>query len=297
MKIGIGTVQFGLSYGVSNTQGQTSISEVKKILQCAKQHNISILDTAATYGASEAVLGKTVNDEDYLSDGDYFKIVTKTPKANLDITFDKNAEIFESTFFNSLQKLQRDSVYGLLVHNADDLLSNQGDKLFQVMQDLQGQGLVKKIGISVYKQEQIEKIIERFAIDLIQLPINVFDQRLLQTGCLHKLKQKNIEVHARSVFLQGLLLMQPQYLADYFMPFKQHIADYINCLQAANLSLLEGALGFVMGINAIDCIVCGINNCAQLEAIISAAQPIPNDFFAKFAITNETLINPAVWKL
>jgi aryl-alcohol dehydrogenase-like predicted oxidoreductase len=293
MNIGLGTVQFGLDYGVSNAQGRTSPEEVERILQFAQSENITVLDTAAQYGASEEVLGNCIGKFHQ------FNIVTKTPtfkkpKINLE-----DAKHLRNVFTDSLRKLGQEKIYGLLVHHADDLLAEGGQYLMDAMLELKALGLVSKIGASVYDGKQIDQILDHFEIDLIQVPINVFDQRLIANGKLAQLKARGIEIHARSVFLQGLLLMPLGRVTKYFEPLKQNIQSYQRYLAANHLSLLQGALAFASSCKEIDQVILGVCSLEELREILGALRSLPQDSldFSGFFCQDEQMINPALWKL
>ena len=200
-KLALGTVQFGLDYGISNIGGQVSLEEARKVLKLAKEYDIDTLDTASGYGNSEKVLGKIgVND---------FQIVTKTTSLQLGVD-----KVLQS-FYQSLTDLNATSVDGLLIHNIDDTKDKQFDTLYKELDKLKQDKLINKIGFSTYTPDQVDFLLDNFDFDLIQVPFNVFDTRLIDGGQLQALKNKQIEIHARSVFLQGLLL-DFKHLNDYF---------------------------------------------------------------------------------
>lgn len=290
MKIALGTVQFGVNYGISNKAGKTSQAEVGAILAAARSNGVSVIDTASLYGDSEAVLGQS------LPAGSGFRIVTKTPQFSGQTLDGADAQQLEDTLRSSLAKLGAASVYGLLIHRADDLLPG-GDLLVERLLRLKQAGLVSKVGVSVYSGRQIDLVLERFPMDLIQLPINVLDQRLLQSGHLQKLKNAGVEIHARSAFLQGLLLMELQEIPGYFDSVRGRLESYHRYIKEHGLTPLQAALGFVSGIPEIDQVVCGVNDARQLREICEAAQA-KVDFreFADFATSDEAIVNPALWK-
>ena len=291
MKIGLGTVQFGMDYGVSNAAGKVLAPEVSKILDLAKQQSISILDTASSYGNSEEVLGSV------LADDRSFSIVTKTPVFKNEIITKSEVTELNNAFAASLKKLQQPSVYGLLVHSSEDLLKHGGDLLWEKMCNLKEQGLVKKIGVSVYTAEQIDRISDKYSIDLIQVSINVFDQRLLLSGHLSKLKKTNIEIHARSIFLQGVLLSKVTDLPSYFKPFHSHLQRYYEFVYKHNWSPVQASLGFALGIEEIDTVLLGVESEAQLREIINTAKSLDSSLFRRFAMDDDLLLNPSKWQL
>ncbi|MHB8917538.1 MAG: aldo/keto reductase [Desulfocucumaceae bacterium] len=291
MKLALGTAQFGLDYGISNPEGKTPEEEVGKILSSAARHGVRILDTAALYGTSEEVLGKN------LPSGHQFDIVTKTPGLETKSVADNSALQLKETFLRSLDRLRQSAVYGLMAHDADSLLEESGGLLMEQMQKLKGRGLVKKVGASVYTGRQIDLLAERYHLDIIQLPINILDQRLLAGGQLSKLKGKGVEIHARSVFLQGLLLMDPDSLPPYFDRVRDQLRNYRRFIKQLGITPVKAALGFVAGLEEVDVVICGVNNLLQLEEICRAAKdPVDSGMFTDFAIDDTSILNPSLWK-
>lgn len=291
MKLGLGTVQFGTDYGISNKLGQTSADEVRKILEFAAGHGIRYLDTAPAYGTSEAVLGE------HLSPSHQFRIVTKTSKiTKSQITADDVQSVLD-TFRRSLEQLKQTSVYGLLVHHPDDLLNDGGDRLMLELESLKAQGLVKKIGVSIYGQEEIDKLFKKYSLDLIQIPLNVFDQRLLRNGYLRSLKNQGIEIHVRSVFLQGILLMSEEELPPHLSGFIPYLRRYREVNEKLGISPLQAAIGFVDQLLEVDSILVGVNNLDQLVEIVTATDRIFNSkYLREFVIEDTSLINPSLWR-
>ena len=281
MKLGLGTVQFGCDYGISNTKGKVLKEEVEKILGFALKNGVNTLDTASLYGNSEEVLGQF--------DLSKFNVVTKTPKVNYGISKEENLNIFKSAFENSLKNLNQKNIYGLLFHESNDLLGELANDLYFFVKELKAKGLVEKIGVSVYTPEQLVKIVEKFEIDLVQLPMNILDQRFVPI--LKDLKTKNIEVHARSTFLQGLLLLDKEKINSYFNDIKE-ILDNI-----PEPKLVQ-ALNFVNSIKEVDKIIVGTTSQKELEEIVIAInENVENLNYEKYAILDEKFILPQNWRL
>lgn len=292
MKLGLGTVQFGADYGISNKDGKTPTAEVAAILDAATELGVRIIDTACLYGDSEDVLGRSMPPDSR------FDIVTKTPQFAKQSLDEADAQQVEDTFRSSLLRLNRPSVYGLLIHRADDLFVSGGDLLMDRLLTLKQSGLVSKIGVSVYSAHQIDEVLARFPIDLIQLPVNALDQRLLQSGHLQKLKRAGVEIHARSIFLQGLLLMGLQDVPDYFSSVRERLESYHRFIEAQGLTPIQAALGFVANIPEIDQVICGVNNRQQLREICAAVQvKVRCEDYADFAVMDEAIVNPALWRI
>jgi aryl-alcohol dehydrogenase-like predicted oxidoreductase len=279
-KLALGTVQFGLDYGVTNNSGQVKIEEVGSILEFAKNNDINVLDTAASYGSSEEVLGSAgVGD---------FQVITKTTP----LKSDANEVI--NNFYKSLKNLDRAQVDGLLVHDVSDIGNEQFDVLYKKIIELKQQGLVNKIGFSTYTPEQVDFLMNNFDFDLIQVPFNVFDNRLIQGGQLQALNNKGIEIHARSVFLQGILLDFTN-LSYYFSTWEKEFNEYQEVVKGRGSSLIEYALNYVLNVQEIDKVLVGVNSKEQLIDIVNAAQKkAPTN---AFTIEDLNLLNPSRWKV
>jgi len=290
MKIGLGAVQFGADYGISNTHGKTTKYEVSQILQFAYENGISVIDTATSYGSSENILGEVVTNDNW-------RFVTKTPHFSDNYLNRTHVEQLKESFNQSLSNLRQKNIYGLLLHSCDDLLKPGGELLFREMERLREIGMVNKIGVSAYSSNQIKAILGKFNIDLIQLPINIFDQHLFVDGWLEKLKNNDIEIHARSVFLQGLLLMPIGSVPPYFSPIKEKIEMFSQSAKDLSLSQLELALGYVLSIREIDQVLVGVNTVKQLKGIVKAtqAQIDPRDFLGNI-VNDSNYVNPSLWK-
>ena len=291
MKLGLGTVQFGLDYGISNRTGRTPAEDVADILEFAAGQKIQILDTAPAYGDSEAVLGQALGGRQE------FRIVTKTP-GNL---FEKSApgeteNHIRSSLSLSLEKLRVKSAYGLLVHHGQDLISPMGDKIFSTLQSLQAEGLVKKIGASVYSPEELTPILDRFEIDLVQLPLNPLDQRFISSGLLKRLRQRGVEVHARSTFLQGLLLLPVDQVSPHFRPILDTLKQFHHALKVENIDAVSACLRFSLGLEEVDHLVCGVNSIAHLKELVAASsRPAKNFDFSPFALSDPNFLEPRYW--
>lgn len=287
MKIALGTVQFGLDYGVANRKGQPRLEEISNILDKARASGIEMLDTAAAYGTSEETLG--------IIGVDNFAIVSKIPPAQSSIQITKS--YIQKHLKQSLDYLRLDSLYGYLFHRPLELLSTEGEALYKQLLSLKHQGLIKKIGVSIYAPEDLEQLVPFFDFDLVQAPMNIVDRRMLDSGWLLKLSKKNVEIHIRSAFLQGLLLMATDERPEYFKPWSSIFYDFDSWLKENNYSALEAAVGFLNGIDEIDKIVIGVDSTKQLSEIISVSQSkiykVP-DSFKSDAVE---LINPALWKI
>ena len=279
-RLAIGTVQFGQYYGITNNDGQVQINEVREILKFAKINNINTLDTASNYGNSEDILGEVGVDGHH--------VITKTTS----LKYGVNGVIKE--FHNSLKKIKQAKVKGLLIHNIDEIEDKKFDILFRKINELKRQGLVEKIGFSAYTPTQLNYLLENFDFDLIQVPCNVFDDRFIKEGHLTRLKNKDIEIHARSVFLQGILL-DFNNLSSYFDSWKDSFINYQEQVEESGLSLLEYSLNYVLNIKELDKVLVGVNHTEQLHEIMKSANK--NVDLKPFVIDDINLLNPSLWKI
>ena len=288
MKLAIGGAQFGMHYGVTNHAGQPKVSEVEKILVRAFSAGLAFIDTAPAYGSSEEIIGDSFA-------ASKFEIITKTPPVGEQLG--KGNRFLTQQFMTSLAALKRENVFGLLFHNSDALLGKEGDELFDQARALRDLGLVRKIGVSVYTETQIQQVVDRFCVDIIQIPINVFDQRLLGSNILYDLRQAGIEIHARSVFLQGLLLASPAEIEKTLTPILPAIRKWRGALKELGLSPLSAALSFLKFNDTINRILIGVNSLDQLEEILAAydsALPLPNP--DQYSVSDASLIDPRFWQ-
>ena len=285
MRLALGTVQFGLPYGIANQGGQVARSEVKAMLWVAAANGINTLDTAIAYGESEACLGE-VGIQD-------FRVVTKLP-AVPDGCDDVSGWI-QKQVSSSLSRLGVSKLYGLLLHRSEQLLGLSGKDIYQALQGLKDSGQVEKMGVSIYSPSELEAIAKLFRLDLVQAPFNLLDRRLGTTGWLQRLKDANVEIHARSAFLQGLLLMPQAALPSKFTPWNDLWERWHKWLSVHDVSAVQACLACLLAYPEIDRVVVGADSVSQLEQIISAARGAVLDNVPDLRCEDENLINPSRW--
>lgn len=284
-RLALGTVQFGLPYGIANQNGQVTRPEAKAMLELAAANGIDTLDTAIAYGESETCLGEIGVRG--------FKLVTKLP-AVPDSCADVSGWIQEQVS-TSLGRLGIRALYGLLLHRPEQLLGSGGEELYQALQDLKNGGQVQKVGISIYAPSELEALIPQYRFDLVQAPFNLIDRRLHITGWLQRLKDESVEIHTRSAFLQGLLLMPRTAMPLKFAPWSGLWERWHKWLSDHDASAVQACLAFPLAFPAIDHIVVGADSVNQLGQIISAAASnVPSDL-PDLSCDAESLINPARW--
>lgn len=284
-RLALGTVQFGLPYGIANRAGQVSRLEAKAMLKLASANDIDTLDTAIAYGESENCLGE-VGTQDY-------KLVTKLPSVPYECTDITNW--IEVQFAASLSRLGVTAIHGLLLHRSEQLLGSYGRELYQALQGLKNNGQVEKIGVSIYAPSELDAITKQFRLDLVQAPLNLVDRRLLTTGWLRRLKAENIEIHTRSAFLQGLLLMPQAAIPNQFAPWNELWHTWHQWLAGHNVSAVQACLAYPLSFLEIDRVVVGADSASQLAQIITAANNPPQVDLPELQCEEENLINPAKW--
>lgn len=284
MRLALGTVQFGLNYGVSNNTGQVDEKSALNIINLAGDNNIDTLDTAIAYGDSEKIVGNITQKTNKT-----FNIITKLTTSKV--------ESIRTQIESSMSRLQTEHIYGVMLHSADDLINNGSLRTYQELMQLKKEGVCKKIGVSVYSPEQLSYILKHYNIDIVQIPLNILDQKFNKPELIEQLKAKKIEVHARSLFLQGLLLMDVENVPPYFSPFKQHLLKLHVFCKENSLTQLEACISFAKSISFVDKFVIGVSSLNELSQILNISnKAIPLDF-ADFSVTNEALINPSLWPI
>lgn len=286
MKLTIGSAQFGLPYGISNVAGQVSFHEVDKILNLARKHNVDMIDTAIAYGDSESVLG-LVGVKD-------FKVITKLPVLPND-SADFTGWV-EKHIEESLVRLNKSSVHGLLVHHAECLEGSDGEKLGFALDKIKSSGLVEKVGVSIYQPSVLEKIMGNAPIDIVQSPFNVVDMSIISSGWLDKLYEAGVDVQVRSIFMQGLLLMDRSSIPDKFNRWSALWDHWHESLSTYGLDALSECVSFVNSFSKVSRVVVGIESALQLQQVLSAIDlsATPPDW-SQMTCHDDMLINPSNW--
>lgn len=273
-KLVLGTVQFGLQYGV-NSAGRPSEDAVKNILAEAAKGGITTLDTSSIYGNSEEILGTCVTPEEN------FKIVSKYPKGETPVR-----EMFNA----SLERLRVDSLYGYLLHHFEVYKNNP--KLWDEFIALKESGKVKKIGFSLYTPEELEFILDKKSpFDLIQVPFNIFDKKFLPY--MKELHNKGVEIHVRSTFLQGLFFKDRNALSEKLQPMKKYLLQLDEFSKGSGLSISEIALNYNLRNPYIDGVLIGVDNVEQLQMNLNSVKDTPIDI--EVQVKEKELLNPVNW--
>ncbi len=282
-KLIIGTAQFGMQYGVSNTTGVPNQKELKNIINYCLENNIKFLDTAASYGNSEKTLGKTgVKD---------FKIITK-----IKVNKTCNLQSLLSSLRDSCEKLKVNKLEGVLLHSY--ISSKNDDHFFSVLEEIKKTKLVNKIGVSIYSAEDMIKIYKNFSVDIFQIPLNILNRGSFLENVLGDIRSNGTEIHIRSIFLQGLLLMDKNVRPSYFKKWEKLFLEWDLWLEEQGFSSLEACLSFALYSKNVDKVLIGIDSLKQLKEIVKKLKTLKEIELPKTFISQDNnLINPANWKL
>ena len=283
MKIAIGSANLGTRYGLFG-KNKFETKEILKVEKLLSKSKIEFIDTAHQYKKSEEIIGKSKLKN--------LNIITKI-KLPQQSTLSVN-EIVNKIIFKSLKRLNKESIHSILVHDYRDLLGKKGKEFLKELKILKQSGLVKNIGISIYESKELKKIWKFWKPDLVQIPLNLFDQRMLESSWLSILKKNKIQIFARSCFLQGLLIGNYNSL---IIPknLYLHIKKFDNWCIANKISRLKACLDFVRQINKIDCIVVGFNDSNQLNNILNELKKKNRKISYKLKLSNLNYIDPRRW--
>jgi len=282
-------VQFGLDYGIANATGKVAEKDARQILQTGLEQGIEALDTASSYGDSETVLGNFLKDHQ-----ETFKIVTKLAP----VTRYENG-VAGKELQRSLKQLNVPAVHGYLLHRFNDYLEHEG--LWPEMQELKKQGVTRKTGFSLYSPAELAVLLNRKeSFDLVQFPYSVFDRRFEEYFPV--LKEKGIEVHVRSVFLQGLAFMDSEQLPPFLAEAKEALKELRQIAAEYEMSLTEICLNFVLANTQIDRVIIGVDGFDQFNENLSAVIRFENSAnllrrLRNLSIKNEDILLPFKWPL
>jgi aryl-alcohol dehydrogenase-like predicted oxidoreductase len=286
-KIALGTVQFGAKYGISNRIGKISTKGAFEILKFAHEEGIRLLDTAHSYGDSEELIGKFISESNMS-----FDIVSKFPDL-------EKAEAIESYISETLKRLGQAKLYGYLVHAFGNIIQHKA--LWSKLESLKEKKIVEKIGVAIYKPEELEYLCDNnLHFDILQIPYNIFDQRF--EGYFSDLKKKGVEIQARSIFLQGLFFLGLDEISRNFQPAKEGIEKLHRISADYEIPLHSLCLCFVLHSPLIDKVIIGVDSIGQLEQNIDSIKYVDKvrdiyDLLQSLRFHNEEVILPYNWKL
>jgi aryl-alcohol dehydrogenase-like predicted oxidoreductase len=285
-RLSLGTVQFGLPYGVANTGGQVDEATAQMILRMAQDNGVYALDTASAYGASESVIGSFGSQT--------WRITTKL--AALPVDCDDVTTWAKSEIRGSLKRLRTTAVDTVLLHHPDDLLGTHGDELHKALMNCREQGLFRSHGVSLYRAGDLERFVGRFDIDAVQLPFNILDREFVTGGYARALRKAGIEVQVRSIFLQGLLLLSLDEQIRRFPAGETTWRRFADWTAEEEISPFEACVRFAMGQADIDAIIVGVDSVEHLTTLLVTAEKPPIDVPLDIVSVNTDVIDPRRWQ-
>lgn len=295
-KLVLGTVQFGLDYGINNFDGKPTREKSLAMLDLAYETGIRIFDTASAYGDAEEILGEFIQSRNLT---DKIKIITKVKPNIIDELDDNFYDIILENLLSSLKKLKRDYVDGYLFHTPSYI---RNTKLVECLCKFKEQGLVKNIGVSIYEEDDALYAAELDVVDYIQIPYSIFDQRLSKIDFFEIAKKNNKTVFARSAFLQGLFFMPKEKIPAHLEKVKEYFKELDAIINRYNLSRQQIALLFSYQNKNIDYVVFGVDNVAQLQEDIEIVEQNKDcgrcieELKNKFINIENNIIFPSLWK-
>lgn len=290
-KLCIGTAQFGLPYGITNSNGVVNETEVERILEYASKRSINLLDTAQAYGSAESVLGRTIHGHHR------FHIISKLPSQHQHFYSCKDAQRWEKAFHQTLLDLQQEKLDSFLLHRPTDLAKPGANHLLHWLRSLRDRGLVNRLGVSIYSSDDLYYVPED-VLQVVQLPLSLYDQRLLTDGTIDKLSSLGTAIFARSLFLQGLLLtpsnLWPGWVSTDSRLHHSRLLEYTSNLGS---TLLDINLEFARKQSSITAFVLGV---CSLEQLISIHRTWDSSHttccdFSRWSLDDPILTDPRTW--
>jgi len=296
-KLALGTVQLGLEYGINNRAGKPSRTEALLILDKALASGITVFDTAEAYGDAEEILGEFVASHALK---DKIKIISKLSPNIIDGGEPKPEDIIKKEIKKSLSRLRVDVLDGFLLHTPA-YFYNQS--VIKGLEQCRSEGLIKHFGVSIYEVEHALDAVNSGLIDYIQIPYNIFDQRLNKTDFFKIAKQNNVTVFARSPFLQGLVLMEENRIPVNLSEVKKYLREFDLIINKHNFNRLEASLLFSYINPGINYVVFGVDNFNQLKEAVNVITEEKIKFFeecgeelaCKFLNIEKAIIFPSLW--
>lgn len=287
-KIILGTVQFGLDYGINNKVGKPTCDTIKKILDLAYEKNIRFLDTAEAYGDSQEQIGNY-----HLNSLNAFNVITKFSTSRKDLPNNISERIK-----SNLNKLKVESLYSYMFHSYSDYKIYYSLFKKEIL-SMKKEGLIKKIGVSLNSNEEIEDVLKCDDIDLIQLPFNLLDNNNQRKKILIKTKEMGVEIHTRSVFLQGLFFKKVKSLEGNLKSLEIYLKQ-LHELTSENLKINDIALNYAIKQPFIDAVIIGVDNTSQLNLNLeSVNKSVPKSilkYINSIKVNEKEMLNPFNWK-
>ena len=292
-QICLGTAQFGLNYGITNKSGKLLKETIVNIISLAQKENINILDTASAYGDAEKIIGEVIGQRNN------FRILSKFPSQKDKVSFEKkDISLWDEEFLKSLNNLNTQNLDTYFLHDTRDLLKQGNIFLKDWLRSLKNRNLINRLGVSIYSKKELEHMPYEF-LEVVQLPLSIYNQKILLDGTLSDLKNRGSSIFLRSVFLQGLLVSRvsswPKWIKT---KEKKHHSYFCKFADRNGYKLTELCLDFVKKMDQVEAIILGFTNHNELKEVcnfwVNDEKLIVCDY-EKWSLLNESFIDPRNW--
>jgi aryl-alcohol dehydrogenase-like predicted oxidoreductase len=281
-KLGLGSGQFGLDR--APVRGRSAQAEVRDILEVAARAGVRLFDVTGRSLQAEREIGEL------LPRPDRFNVCIST------IRPDRGPDIVEAEARASLARLGVDQAECIFVPSVAELLGPHGAALWDRLKALKDEGLTRKIGVSVFASDDPLGVARRFRPDIVQAPASLLDQRLINDGTLAAIAGLGMEVHLRSIFLNGLLLLPPDRAPSHLREAATRISRARRMIAEGRSDPLQAALGFALSRPEASAVLVGVSSAAELNAIVAAAASPPPDLdWDDMAIDDPDALDPGAW--
>ena len=300
-KITLGTAQIGFDYGIANVGGKPDFQKATKLLKFAWDNEIYTFDTSPGYGDSENIIGSFISKELKNNSKEIF-VITKLLKVNLKkkLNFKNLTNYIREQINQSFKNLKIKKIPIYLLHHGPDIFLKNG-LVIECLNEIKNEGLIEKFGISIYNPNEVEASLNFKEIDVIQVPINIFDNRIIKTGLLNKLEKNNYLIFARSIFLQGLFFINPKSLPKYLELAKEPLKQLRNLAEEFKMNPAKLSFLYVRDLPGITSLIIGSEKIEQISNNIKflEEQPLEREIFNRinenFSEVSEKIINPSLW--
>lgn len=298
-RLTLGTASLGLNYGISNAEGKPTDETSLEIYSTASELGINTIDTAQNYGNAELLTGRFLS----LNKSDQPTVVTKFVISDENLLNQDLArnQVYQSVR-SSCQLLGLVKIPICLFHKGKDQSMDLVLKVVPpIFEDLKNDGLIDLAGISIYYAHEAEAVLKFPILEAFQVPINIFDHRLINNGMLQQMHLKNKIVFARSVFLQGLFFMDPNELPQKLYGAKPYLKALRDLAEQADMTVTQLAFSFVNELLGITSIVFGVTTKQQVEENVNLLNRKRIPEHLKQSITDlfshvpEYIITPGLW--